>query len=434
MRIAVIGAGLAGVTTAYELARDGHEVIVYERRGSIAAEGSFAPACVLAPGLWLAHAAVGVQGGLERLPAKPSAWRWLWHRWRSARQPAHGVRLACLRDLAQLSLERLQAIQAAHQLEHDHHAGVMALMRTPSHAARAQALLARHASMNLPVRWLNSADEARAIEPGLSPTLPLHGALYWPAGQTANGRQFAHALKTEALRLGARFQFQQEVTRLTPAASGGRHQVELQAERCSADLGESGLGVSSTGATTIADEGPQTFDAVVLCSAEAASRLLSGAARPPIAWGHVHSVTAPRHIASEASETFGPRSAVLDPAAGITVGRMGDRLRVAGGAAFGAAPTRPSEPVLARLFAALEEAFPGATRTARAQPWVGRQSQLADGLPAVGRAQAAGLWLNIGHGPNAWAQTTACARLLADQMGGGPAACDCTAIDPARLR
>jgi len=433
MRIAVTGAGLAGVTTAYELARDGHEVIVYERHGSIAAEGSFAPACVLAPGLWLAHAAVSGLGGLDRVPAKPSAWPWVWQRWRSARQPAHGARLACLRDLAQLSLERLQAIEAAHQLEHEHHAGVMALMRAPGHAARARGLLAKHASMNLPVRWL-SAEEARAIEPGLSPTLPLHGALYWPTGQTANGRQFAHALKTEALRLGARFQFQQEVTRLTPAAGGARHQVELQAERSSTDLGESGLGVSSTGATTIADEGPQTFDAVVLCSAEAASRLLAGPARPRIAWGHVHSVTAPRHIATEASETFGPRSAVLDPAAGITVGRMGDRLRVAGGAAFGTAPTRPSEPVLARLFAALEETFPGATRTARAQPWVGRQSQLVDGLPAVGRAQAAGLWLNIGHGPNAWAQTTACAQLLADQLAGRPAVFDCTTIDPARLR
>jgi len=432
MRIAVIGAGLAGVTTAYELARDGHEVTVYERRGSIAAEGSFAPVCVLAPGLWLAHAAVGGHGGLERLPAKPAAWPWLWRRWRSARQPAHVARLTCLRDLPQLSLARIQAIEAAHQLEHEHHAGVMALMRTPSHATRAQGLLAKHASMNLPARWL-SADEARTIEPGLSPTLLLHGALYWPAGQTANGRQFAHALKAEALRLGARFQFQQEVTRLSSAAGGARHQVELQTERCR-DLGESSLSVSSTGATTIADEGPQTFDAAVLCSAEAASRLLAGPARPRVAWGHVHSVTAPRHVAAEASETFGPRGAVLDPAASLTVGRMGDRLRVAGGAAFGTAPSRPSEPVLARLFAALETTFPGATRTARAQPWVGRQSQLADGLPAVGRAQAAGLWLNIGHGPNAWAQTTACARLLADQMAGRPAAFDCSAIDPARLR
>jgi D-amino-acid dehydrogenase len=50
MRIAVIGAGIVGVTTAYELALDGHEVTVLERRGSVAGETSFANAGLVAPG------------------------------------------------------------------------------------------------------------------------------------------------------------------------------------------------------------------------------------------------------------------------------------------------------------------------------------------------------------------------------------------------
>ena len=50
MRVAVIGAGVIGVTTAYELAVDGHEVTVFERRGTVASGCSFANAGLVAPG------------------------------------------------------------------------------------------------------------------------------------------------------------------------------------------------------------------------------------------------------------------------------------------------------------------------------------------------------------------------------------------------
>lgn len=429
MRIAVIGAGLAGVTTAYELARDGHEAVVYERRGGIAAEGSFAPTCVAAPGLWLAHAAAGRWGGLDSLAAGVADWPWLWRRWNLTRQAGHAARLRALRDLAEQSLARLQAVEAAHQLEYDHHAGVTALMRTPRHAANAQALLRSHESLNLPVKWL-SAEEARAAEPGIDGKQTLQGALHWKTGRTANGRQFAHALKAEAQRLGARFQFQYEAVRITP--TGAAHQpFEVVAERCN-EMGESRSSASVLGNTTIVDEGPQNYDAVVLCSADAMG-LLPANARPALAQGNVHSVTAPRHIPGEAGATFGPLGAVLDPAAGITMARMGDRLRVAGGACLGPTPRRPADATLARLYAALEASFPGATRTARAQPWVGRQAHTVDGLPAVGSIQS-GLWLNIGHGANAWSQVPACSRMLADQVAGRPVADCASLLAPTRLR
>ena len=50
MKIAIVGAGIIGVTTAYELAADGHEVTVFERHGAAALETSFANAGVVAPG------------------------------------------------------------------------------------------------------------------------------------------------------------------------------------------------------------------------------------------------------------------------------------------------------------------------------------------------------------------------------------------------
>ena len=50
MRVVVLGAGLMGVTTAYELQRDGHEVVVVERNDAPAMETSFANAGLIAPG------------------------------------------------------------------------------------------------------------------------------------------------------------------------------------------------------------------------------------------------------------------------------------------------------------------------------------------------------------------------------------------------
>ncbi|MET0382154.1 MAG: FAD-dependent oxidoreductase, partial [Burkholderiaceae bacterium] len=50
VKIAVIGAGMAGVAAAQALAAAGHEVTVVERRSSVAEESSFAPAGIAAPG------------------------------------------------------------------------------------------------------------------------------------------------------------------------------------------------------------------------------------------------------------------------------------------------------------------------------------------------------------------------------------------------
>ena len=97
MRVAVIGAGIVGVTTAYELQCRGHEVTVFERHGAVAAETSFANAGIVAPGYvtpWAApgmprkvlaqwfgrHAAVRVAG----LPDL-TALRWLWRWWRACK-------------------------------------------------------------------------------------------------------------------------------------------------------------------------------------------------------------------------------------------------------------------------------------------------------------------------------------------------------------
>ncbi|MGM9488393.1 NAD(P)/FAD-dependent oxidoreductase [Ideonella sp. YS5] len=432
MRIAVIGAGMSGVTTAYELARDGHEVTVFERRGGVAAEGSFAPASVAAAGLWIAHPGAEADAGMDLVKAPGLALGWRLNRWRERRKPGRAARLQCMADLTLMAQQRRMAAVDAHQLEYEHHRGVLALLRTAGHAKRAQALLESPMGKTLPVRWLGP-EEARLVEPGLNHRWPVHAALHWPQGETANGRQFGQALKTVTQQLGALFQFQLEVTAIRPAASGSER-VELQWAR-SHEFTETALGSSGgTGATTVPADAEPIFDAAVICSAEAISRLLGRQiGRKSGQLTHLCSVTAPLREPNEAGESFAPLGAVLDPARGVTIARMGERIRVAGAARLGPPPPRNGSAALADLYGALEESFPGAARTAKAHPWVGRQWATADGLPLVGPSGMPGVWLHCGHATQAWAWTPATARLLSDQLAGRSTDVDPAPLAPSRL-
>ena len=433
MRIAVIGAGMAGVTTAYELARDGHEVTVFERRGGVAAEGGFAPASVAAPGLWLAQWDAAASAGLESLEAPAAALAWRWRRWRMLRGHDGAARLQCMAGLTRLAQQRRHILIEAHQLEYEHHSGVLALLRTPAHAKRTQAMLDTPLARSLPVRWL-SPEEARRAEPGLSSGMPFEAALHWPNGETGNGRQFAQALKAACQQLGVLFQFQLEVTALRPADRASQR-VELQWARCH-EFAETMLGgPAGTGATTVPADAEPDFDAAVVCSAEAATRLLDRRAiHSAVDAMHLSSVTAPLREPNDAGETFAPQGAILDPARGVTVARMGERVRVAGGARLGPPPARPTPGDLTRLYEALEESFPGAARTARASPWTGRQWTTRDGLPLAGASGTSGVWLHCGHGSRAWAWAPATARMLADQLAGRTPDLDPAPLAPSRLR
>lgn len=416
----MIGAGIVGVTTAYELCADDHEVTVFERRAAVAAEASFANAGVLAPGYVTPWAAPGMRRKvLSQLFDRHAAVRcsarsalahrsWLWQWWRACRPSAYQANRAAMQALAQLSRERLQALTGELNLEFEQSQGYLVLLRSARDLAAAQPGLALLRERGV-AHELVDAVRARSLEPGLNAQTALAAAIHLPQDGVGNCRHFAHLLKAEAQRLGALFRFEHEVLQVAP---GARPTLAWR-------------NGSAAGRTD--------FDAVVVCAGVQANRVLAGCGvRLPLAPVQGYSITAPlRHF--EAAPV-GPRSAVMDERFKVAVTRLGQRVRVAGSAELGGDLATMNQAALATLYRVLDDWFPGASRLREAQVWKGARPMLPDGPPILGGIGAPGVWLNLGHGSSGWAMACGSARVLADLLGGRDPALDLAGFALARLR
>lgn len=450
MRIAVIGAGIVGVTTAYELAADGHEVTVLERHSGVAAEASFATggAMGIGPiGPWAVSdgpaSLLGRRGGLRlRATLDAAPWQWLWGRWRAANSTAWRRHQTELLRLAQHSQERLQFLRDRLKLEYERTHGLMLLLRTARDVEQAQAGLALLRELGVGGRELEAA-ACHALEPGLNREQPLAAAIHWAQDEAGNCRQFAHLLREAAERLDVEFRFGTVVRGLLP---GDGHGNVLQLEQMALSTGFAssraaavrGGGTehaqahrahrSRAAARYLEPVSRESFDAVVIAAGADAGTLLAGVGlKLPLMPVHGYSLTAPLR-----SPERGPKSALIDHRERVTISRLGQRVRLAGVAELGGNPQRQRRAGLETLYRLLNDWFPGAAHIARPQVWKGARPTLADGPPLVGPSPRAGVWLNLGHGASGWGLACGSARLLADQIAGRATAFDPKALSPLR--
>jgi D-amino-acid dehydrogenase len=459
MRMAVIGAGVIGVTTAYELAADGHEVVVFERCGSVAEEASFANAGVLAPGYVTPWAAPGMPGkvlrqmlGLPfgrhaaarlRWPLSAADVAWALRFKRAANMQSYARNRRAMQTLALYSQTRLQELTQTLELEYDRAQGYTVLLRSESDARLIEPSLSVLRELGQRFEQLNE-EGVRKIEPAINPDTHFFGGVHLPNDGVGNCRQFTQLLKAQAQARGAQFRFGQQVLSIASGSIAGsgvtvytrsvilEDAPTTQLESSNSGWSQSGgfftragTGRDATGDATQVDY----FDHVVVCAGVRSNPLLQSLGlKLPLVPVYGYSISAQVREPLNA-----PSSAVMDERYKVAISRLGLRVRVAGSAELGGRPGQVNQASVQTLYKVLHDWFPGAANNRRVQTWKGARPMLPDGPPIIGASGTPRIWLNLGHGSSGWALACGSARALADQLAGRSAEVDMSGLGLERL-
>ena len=389
MQIAVIGAGVIGVTTAYYLAERGYDVTVIDRGPEVASGASYANGGQLSytftdalgkpeflakiPGLLAGRDA----GSKVRLDAALLPWglRFL----AQCTQAKASDNTVAVLKTALRSASLLDELCGNVPIEFAHRrVGKLVLLSSAEevHGARASmALKNAHGSDS----QLLSPQEAVEIEPTLAQLAEdFVGAVYSPSDAVADSRLFAVGLKEwlEQTR-GVEFLLGCDVERIEQS-NGRLRAIELRSQ-------------------TLAP------DAVVVCAGAWGGKLL----RPLGINPHVYpmrgySVTLPPGDAAPSVSFTALRHRMV-------FSRLDNDVRIAGFADFNGFSTANDATRINSLLDVAKRYAPHAAdySASEQQPWGGFRPMTPSGQPSVGRTEVDGVYLNIGHGMLGW--TLACA-------------------------
>ena len=401
MKVAVLGAGVVGVASAYYLARAGHEVTVVDRRPAAAMETSFANAGEISPGyaspwaapgiptkavkwLLMRHAPLIVQPTLD-----PAMLRWLVAMLRNCTPDRYALNKERMVRIAEFSRDRLEALRDEIGIRYDERMqGTLQLFRTQAQLDGAAKDIAVLRDMGVAFEVLDKAGCIGA-EPGLARAADdFVGGLRLPGDETGDCFKFATALAVQARTLGVAFRFDETITALE--TDGGQ----------------------VTGVRTATGE--IKADAYVLALGSYSPLLLRPLGlRLPVYPVKGYSITAPI-----VDEPGAPVSTLLDETYKVAVTRLGDRIRAGGMAEISgynnALPARRRE-TLERSVGGL---FPGAGDLKGASFWSGLRPMTPDSTPVIGATPLRNLFLNTGHGTLGWTMACGSGHLIADIVGG----------------
>lgn len=407
MRLAIIGGGVIGVSSAWYLAQAGHEVTVIERQPELARETSYAnggqisvshsdpwatPVNLLNALRWLGREDAPL---LFRPQWDPQQWRWalkfLWECW-PGRVDKNTHEMV---GLALHSRQTLQQLRADLGLAYDASScGILHLYsneKSYRHGLKHALQLRRYGCE----REELSRDECIRLEPALaSQARRVVGGTFTAGDEVGDARLYTLALAEKARAAGVVFRLNAEVSGFERKADGSLAALQLNEE----------------GNVSILQA-----DAFVLAAGSYSTLLARQLGLYlPVYPAKGYSITVPIPEGGLA-----PQVSLIDDEFRIVFSRLGQRLRVAGTAEFTGYNLDLNA---ARGQVLVEHAktwFPDVDTSGDVEHWAGLRPATPCNVPLIGQSAIPNLYLNTGHGTLGWTMAAGSGQLIADVIHRG---------------
>lgn len=417
MKVIVLGAGVMGVMTAHELARDGHEVVVVERNQGVAEEASYGNAGIVAPGhayawaspraplmllqsLWRDDTALRFKFSLD-----PKMWLWSLRFLANCTAARNRANTLVKLGLCIYSRERLKALRQETAIAyHETTGGTLYLYRDPHHLETAIANMALLADNGLDGLRGIDMDQAAALEPAIAPvTGTFAGAVHCASDESGDSNLLCRELARRMADGGVDFRYATTVQGLR--AEAGRI------------------------AAVVTDKGEIAGDCFVMALANQSPLVLKGLGyRLPIYPIKGYSLTL-----DTTGHNGAPTVPVIDEEYLVAFTRIGERLRVTATAEFAGYDTSFKPADFAPMTKVARELFPGGGDYDNPSHFACLRPMTPDGPPVIGRGRHDNLIFNTGHGHIGWTMAAGSARIAADLVSGKAPDIDIAGMTPDRF-
>ena len=401
MKALVLGAGIVGITTAYELNRDGHEVTVIDREAEPASFTSYSNAGLFAPGhayAWSSPAAPGIllrslwmgdQALRFKLSADPKFWKWMWRFWGQCTPERAALNTTRKVKLCNYSFDVFRDTLKRTAVAYDGRGGGLLYLYRSEAALKAASAKSRILSDNgCRIETLDRDGVVKA-DPALAPVKDrFAGALYAPDDESGDCRLFARNMGQWLQERGVVFKFGTEIKGFETA---GQRIVAVNT-----------------------DKGRETADVIVLCLGVYSPHLARELGHDlPIYPVKGYAITAP-----VAGRNNPPSIGGVDEATLVAYAPYGDRIRVTATAEFSGYDRSHRPQDFATMLTTMKTLFPDGADWAQASFWAGLRPMTPEGTPILGPSKMKNLWFNTGQGHMGWTMSHGAARITADLIAG----------------